>query len=1169
MKKRLSTIMMLAVLIVGSTTTAWAGELFSGTVTGGQLSFYSDAACANEISEAKSGSTVYIRAIPDYGYTGIGATLSALPTVGSDQAESRRATSSDIPFGETFDVATFDNSRGIYSLTMPDNTNVTVSATFETVTATSVSYVDENNETQTVEAVALDLTMTALAADQWYVLESDLTFTSGFTGTGNMCMVVPDGVTLTVGTESSPVQDDAFNTGRSVFLYGQENATGKLSVNTTKYGVNIGGSYVIANLNIDVTSGYSAFNCGSNGSGCVIAGHPSKGNTVTVSAGSNGIYAGGTPLVIKYCNVDVVANGGSGVYAGGGSLTIEGLADGSNYLKVRSSSSALGSGGYFAIIRYCDIDAVSTNSNGIVGNGNGIYIEGIKDGGNNVTVRSAGDGINGGGCPVTIQNCTVDVTAKGQYGILASGGNGVTIDGFADGSNDVTVRCATYGIYAGGCSVTINNCDLTLTGLYDETTGEYGFCSAGGIFEGSGSGIKINGCASGNNVTIRGNGNGGIFGSGCGVAIKNCSVDINSKSGGYGIYANGGNGLTIEGLEDGSSYVTVRCPNNGLYGWGYAINITNCDVTVTGSYNEETNEYGCGVNGIYVSGGSTLNIIGCASGNNVTVRSGGSGAIYAGGCPVNIKNCSVDVTSPGGYGIFATSGITIEGLEDGSSDVTVRCPNNGIYGSGCSVNITNCDVTVTGMYNNETNEYGYCSSGGIYEGGGSGINIIGCASGNTVTVRGDGNGAIYGSGCAVAISNCDVDLMSTNGYGIYATSGNGLSLVSTLEEGNKAKVVSKNPAMQNHGISLTIGNYTVEINSEGYGIYNTSTLNINNSDITVESVRSGLYAVGSGNTITDSRLKVTTTGTKQEDDDAYTYYDGIYAPNGFTVNGGQLDVTAEEGYYGVNLASEDGVAYLGWNKATDYFKASSYYGTVKVAEEQMLTDGNWPYINTLTADEKDAINGVTLRPGVFVTFAPAGYATYYDSNCDLMLPEGMQARVVTAQGATAGTLTYVTVADGDTDQNIVPAGTAVMLKTDAVTDVEQTLPVVIGSGADAYSGSNLLSGSDTDTEILTATGYAFYKLAYGPDNTTFGWYWGAEDGQPFTSPAHKAWLTLPASVDARFLGLPEGDATAIAAAAQERVGKDGAWYTIGGVKLNGQPTAKGIYIKDGKKVVIK
>ena len=31
----------------------------------------------------------------------------------------------------------------------------------------------------------------------------------------------------------------------------------------------------------------------------------------------------------------------------------------------------------------------------------------------------------------------------------------------------------------------------------------------------------------------------------------------------------------------------------------------------------------------------------------------------------------------------------------------------------------------------------------------------------------------------------------------------------------------------------------------------------------------------------------------------------------------------------------------------------------------------------------------------------------------------------------------------------------------------------------------------------------------------------------------------------------------------------GAWYTVNGVKLNGKPTTKGMYINNGKKVVIK
>ena len=32
---------------------------------------------------------------------------------------------------------------------------------------------------------------------------------------------------------------------------------------------------------------------------------------------------------------------------------------------------------------------------------------------------------------------------------------------------------------------------------------------------------------------------------------------------------------------------------------------------------------------------------------------------------------------------------------------------------------------------------------------------------------------------------------------------------------------------------------------------------------------------------------------------------------------------------------------------------------------------------------------------------------------------------------------------------------------------------------------------------------------------------------------------------------------------------DGAWYTLDGVKLDGEPTTPGVYVKDGKKVMIK
>lgn len=56
-----------------------------------------------------------------------------------------------------------------------------------------------------------------------------------------------------------------------------------------------------------------------------------------------------------------------------------------------------------------------------------------------------------------------------------------------------------------------------------------------------------------------------------------------------------------------------------------------------------------------------------------------------------------------------------------------------------------------------------------------------------------------------------------------------------------------------------------------------------------------------------------------------------------------------------------------------------------------------------------------------------------------------------------------------------------------------------------------------------------------------------------------------------FIENSDGSTTAISAVTGDTINNYNAegWYTIGGVKLNGEPTQKGIYINNGKKVVIK
>ena len=197
-----------------------------------------------------------------------------------------------------------------------------------------------------------------------------------------------------------------------------------------------------------------------------------------------------------------------------------------------------------------------------------------------------------------------------------------------------------------------------------------------------------------------------------------------------------------------------------------------------------------------------------------------------------------------------------------------------------------------------------------------------------------------------------------------------------------------------------------------------------------------------------------------------------------------------------------------------------------------------------------------------ILFAKDGYATYYNGIRDVVLPEGMKAHVVT-DGST--TLTYNKVADGDTDGNVVPAGTAVLLQVEKAAADHSVSIYLTRPNVAAYTGTNLLYGSDEDN-TETFGGAPYYKLTYSNNNDNFGWYYGATNGGVFESPAHKAWLALGSSGAPSFLGLPDWDTTGIVPVSVNP--EDGEWYTLQGMKVGKKPTTTGVYIHNGRKVLI-
>ena len=211
---------------------------------------------------------------------------------------------------------------------------------------------------------------------------------------------------------------------------------------------------------------------------------------------------------------------------------------------------------------------------------------------------------------------------------------------------------------------------------------------------------------------------------------------------------------------------------------------------------------------------------------------------------------------------------------------------------------------------------------------------------------------------------------------------------------------------------------------------------------------------------------------------------------------------------------------------------------------------------------------------VTVTLASEGYGTYYNSESDVTLPAGVKARIVTA--ANGSRLTYETIADGDGATKTVPAGTAVMLQ--AAPGTASAILTFTAAGTDGRTfTANMLHGSDVAT--TTTDGTKYYKLSYNTGGTDIGWYWGDDGGGTFISSAHKAWLAV-GSAGARSFGLPDWEeATGIRPPSISPEGESTeaspwgglvgvAWYTLDGRKLDGRPGTKGLYIINGKKVVI-
>ena len=139
-------------------------------------------------------------------------------------------------------------------------------ATWAPITET-VSYIDENRETQSHEAIVLTGDETWLGEDEqesWYVAKDTLNYTETLNIAGDVHLILANGAVMNIASEASPVSGigiDGSEYYSDLTIYGQtlnDDTAGHLNINTDEECIYVAGDYAQHSGNVTANSSNSS-----------------------------------------------------------------------------------------------------------------------------------------------------------------------------------------------------------------------------------------------------------------------------------------------------------------------------------------------------------------------------------------------------------------------------------------------------------------------------------------------------------------------------------------------------------------------------------------------------------------------------------------------------------------------------------------------------------------------------------------------------------------------------------------------------------------------------------------------------------------------------------------------------------------------------------------------
>ena len=183
-----------------------------------------------------------------------------------------------------------------------------------------------------------------------------------------------------------------------------------------------------------------------------------------------------------------------------------------------------------------------------------------------------------------------------------------------------------------------------------------------------------------------------------------------------------------------------------------------------------------------------------------------------------------------------------------------------------------------------------------------------------------------------------------------------------------------------------------------------------------------------------------------------------------------------------------------------------------------------------------------VRPMTGIEFTASKHWNTYCAFENLATPEGITAYIVTGTNGDKATTSQI---------DYIPQGVGVLLYGTAGSDFRASAY----TGATGSFTTNKLVGVTAATTIAAEAGYVLYGDAFVL--TTGG-----------SLPANRSYLPVSGAALTRSLIIEGGDGATSIESIEDHQATDGRWFDMQGRRID-KPKKKGLYILDGKKIVIK